>query len=71
MQVLGTKQQKKQEFLDSIYIISHSTKTVQMYTSGIHHFQKFLDSKYGIDEEELVTRIKSDVLDVYSVFQSF
>jgi len=34
------------DYLDSIFVISHSTSSVRVYRSGINHFAKFVQIKY-------------------------
>ncbi len=61
----------EKEFLDSVYLISHSKKTVQTYHSGINHFRKFVSLKYPCNEFELFSKIKSDEIPVYHVIRDF
>lgn len=34
------------DYLDSVYVISHSQSSVDSYRLGINHFKKFLQTKY-------------------------
>jgi integrase len=65
MQVVTTVQHKEQQFYDSIYVISHSQKSVSTYKTGINHLKKFLELEYGFDEIRLVEKIKNEEIDVY------
>ncbi len=68
-----TPDQTLQEYLDSIYLQSHSTASVNAYKTAIvgvpNGFRHFLKEQYNCDELELVFRIKNEELDVYKVFQ--
>lgn len=58
-------------FLDSMFVISHSKKTVSTYKTSINHLRRFLDSKYHINELELLEKITSKELDIYMVIRDF
>ena len=65
-----------EEFLSSVYILSHSNSTVSTYRLSIVNknktgFRDFLDQKYDIDEFGLVERIKNQELDVYRILKEF
>ncbi len=71
--MLATQFQNESEkqFLDSVYLISHSYKTKQTYQTAINHFRKFVKSEYHSAESEIISKIKSQELDLYKVLQSF
>jgi len=60
-----------QDFLDSIYVISHSNASVRVYRSGINHFAKFVQTKHGKSLEQVISEIKNDSMDRYNVFKDF
>jgi len=60
-----------QNFLDSVYVRSHSDETVKTYGHCIKKFKQFLTSKYEIDLNQLVSKIKEEKLDVYKIFSEF
>jgi integrase len=65
-----------QDYLDSIYVISHSYSTIGTYRLSIVNknkvgFRDFIEQKYGIDEIKLVEKIKKDELDPYVVLKEF
>lgn len=64
-------QQLEQQFLDSMFTISHSTKTKKTYQTALNHFKQFAQSEYDLDETELVLQIKSEKLDLYEVIRNF
>ena len=69
-------QEKLEEFLSSIYIMSHSYSSVSSYRLGITNnnntgFHEFLFQNYGLDELELVDKIKQNEIDVYDVLTKF
>ena len=70
MLVQDTKQ-LEQAYYDSVYVISHSSRTVQTYRSGINHLRNFLEQTYDLDELELKLKIENNELDVYKVFSQF
>ena len=69
--MLSTQTAEQNRFLDSMYLVSHSAKTIQTYKTALNHFRAFTISEYNCTELELVEQIKSDKLDVYSVVQNF
>jgi len=71
MLVTPTTKQTQKQFLDSMYIISHSDKTIQTYKTALNHFKKFLESQYNCDELKIVEQIKSEEIDVYNVITDF
>ncbi len=65
MQVLESKTNKEQQFYDSVFVISHSTKSVSTYKTGINHLKTFLQNEYGFDEIRLADKIKQNEVDVF------
>jgi integrase len=68
--------EKLEEFLSSIYIVSHSYSSVSSYRLAITNknnggFHEFLSEKYQIDELELVEKIKQKEFDVYEILSKF
>lgn len=65
-----------QEYLDSIYVISHSYSTIATYRLSIINknkvgFRDFIIQKYGVDEIQLVDKIKKEELDAYKILKEF
>lgn len=60
-----------QDYLDSIFVISHSKSSVHVYRSGIDHFAKFVQIKYDKTLEQVISAMKDDSLDRYKVFKDF
>ncbi len=60
-----------QNFLDSIYVLSHSKSSIDVYRSGINHFIKFVQEKYQKSLEEIISAIKEDQTDRYEIFKDF
>jgi len=65
-----------EDYLSSIYIMSHSHRTMTSYRLSIVNknqvgFRNFLQQRYGIDEMQLVERIKNQELDIYKVLSEF
>lgn len=71
MLVQQTTEQIQKQFLDSMFIISHSKKTIATYQTALNHFKKFTLTNYNCDELHLVEQIKSDEIDLYSVIRNF
>ena len=71
MTVQQTSHQVQEEFLDSMFLISHSEKTKITYQTGLNHFKKFTLAKYDLDEDQVVAKIKSEELDLYHVIRDF
>ena len=69
MQILESQTNKEQQFYDSVFVISHSTKTVSTYKTGINHLKTFLQSKYGFDEIQLADKIKQNEIDVFELLR--
>lgn len=62
-------QKSPESFYESVFIMSHSKKTVSTYKTAINHFKKFLSSNYSITETELITNIRNEELDVYDIIR--
>jgi hypothetical protein len=60
-----------ENFLDSVFVISHSTSSVRVYRSGINHFAKFTQIKYEKSLEQVISSMKDDSMDRYNVFKDF
>jgi len=71
MQVILTKEHTEQKFYDSIYVVTHSHKTIATYKTAINHLRKFLETEYGFDETKLAEKIKQNQLDTYEFLRSF
>jgi integrase len=71
MTVQQTSQQVKEEFLDSMFLISHSEKTKITYQTGLNHFKKFTQAQYNLEDDQVVAKIKSEELDLYQVIRNF
>lgn len=70
------QQQTMQDYLDSVYVLSHSYSTVQSYKLAIINqnnvgFRDFLQQKYNIDEFEFVKQVKQEKFDVYAILRDF
>jgi len=64
------------DYLSSIFIISHSYSTVSTYRMAITNkhktgFREFLAQRYSIDEFELIEKIKENSLDIYKILNEF
>lgn len=70
-----TPEQALEDYLDSIYIQSHSQYSVASYRTAIdgqkNGFRKFLQEKYNCDEIQLAHRIENKELDVYAVLNDY
>ena len=69
MQVL--KPSELEEFLDSVYILSHSECTVLSYRNAVRKFQRFLNDKYGIGDSTAIQQIKEQRLDYINILKDF
>ena len=58
-------------FLESVYIISHSIKTVKTYRTSLSHLQKFIDATYDQSEPEVILEIKNGTTDLYQFLRDF
>ena len=59
------------DYLDTIYIISHSQGSVDSYRFAINRFKKFVQDKYEKSLEQIISEIKDNSMDRYQVFQDF
>jgi len=62
---------KIQDYLDSVYVRSHSDESVKAYKNALKKFSKFTLSKYQLTIEEVVTKISSKEIDVYPILSDF
>lgn len=58
-------------FLDSVYVISHSRKSVSTYRTSLNHLQKFTEIRYEISISNAILRLKSEEIDVYDYLSEF
>ena len=70
-----TPEQALEDYLDSIYILSHSEASVKSYRTGIvgekNGFRIFLKEKHNCNEIQLSHRIENKELDVYKVLNEY
>lgn len=70
-----TPEQALQDYLDSIYIQSHSEASVKSYRTGIvgekNGFRIFLKEKHNCNEIQLSHRIENKELDVYKILNEY
>jgi integrase len=70
-----TPDQALQDYLDTIYIQSHSQASVICYRTGIigskNGFRIFLKEKYNCDEIQIKNRIENEELDVYKILNEY
>src|SRR3972149_5566562 len=70
-----TPEQALEDYLDSIYIQSHSKASVASYRTALdgtkNGFRIFLKNKYNCNEIQLVTRIQNQELDVYKILNEY
>jgi len=64
------------DYLGSIFILSHSHSTVSTYRLALTNknktgFREFLSLKYSIDEFELVEKVQKNSFDVYKILNEF
>jgi len=59
------------DYLDTIYIISHSQGSVDSYRYSINRFNKFVQDKYEKSLEQIISEIKDNSIDKYQIFQDF
>ncbi len=68
-------EQMLNDYLDSIYIQSHSVSSVKSYRTAIvgskNGFRIFLQEKYNCDEVQLAFRIENKELDIYQVLSEY
>jgi integrase len=65
-----------EDFLSSVFVLSHSRSTVSTYRLSIVNreksgFRDFLNQKYKIDEYFLFEKIKNEEMDVYKILNEF
>ena len=60
-----------ENYLDSVFVLSHSKSTVKTYRSSIVLFREFLGTKHAIDEVKAIQNLKHQELDVYSLLRDF
>jgi len=60
-----------ESFLDSVYVISHSIKTVKTYKTALNHLEKFIATQYDQDESKLFYGIKNETIDLYQFLREF
>ena len=60
-----------QDYLDSVYVISHSKSSVDVYKSGINHFSKFVQIKYDQSLEQIISSIEKNSMDRYTILKDF
>ena len=70
-----SQDQALQDYLDSIYIISHSKSSVKAYRGAIagsnNGFRVFLKEKYNCNEIQFAHRIKNKEIDVYKALGEY
>ena len=66
-----TSPQIEKQFLDSMYLISHSKKTVITYQTALNHFRKFATLEYNLNDSGIIFKIQSQELDLYQVIRNF
>lgn len=59
------------EYLDSMYVISHSHNTIKSYKTRIHLFREFLKENYDMDEYDLLDYYKEEKIDILKIFKEF
>lgn len=69
-------QQSMQDYLDSVFVLSHSYSTVKSYKLAIvnqnnYGFRDFLQQRYQIDEFEFVKQVQQEKFDVYAILRDF
>ncbi len=60
-----------QNYLDSLYVISHSGSTVHIYRSAINHFKKFVQIRYSKSLDKIISELKNNKLDQYEILKEF
>ena len=60
-----------QNYLDSLYVISHSGSTVHIYRSAINHFKKFIQIRYSKSLDKIISELKDNKLDQYEILKEF
>ncbi|HET7391025.1 MAG TPA: tyrosine-type recombinase/integrase, partial [Nitrososphaeraceae archaeon] len=49
----------------------NSSKTVLLYHTGLTYFEKYLQQRYQLDIEAVVTKLRKSELDVYTIIEDF
>lgn len=74
-QIQKSPDEALEDYLDTIYLQSHSIASVKSYksavTGGQKGFRAFLKQKHNCDEIQLVFRAKNDELDIYQVLRDY
>lgn len=70
------KQDQLDEYLSSVYILSHSHQTVRTYRNAITNqnksgFRDFLDERHNMDEHKFVSRVTSNQMDLYKTLREY
>ncbi len=60
-----------QNYLDSLYVISHSGSTVHIYRSAINHSKKFVQNRYSKSLDKVISELKDNKLDQYEILKEF
>jgi len=60
-----------EDYLDSVYVLSHSKATVSAYRTAVTIFRTFLKVKYNCDENKIVSNVIEQNFDVYSLLREF
>lgn len=63
--------EKIQDYLDSVYVRSHSDESVKSYKNALKKFSEFTISKYQLGLEEIVSKISTKERDVFSILRDF
>ena len=73
---LKVSDQSFEDYLASVFTMSHSSSTVSSYRLAITNknktgFREFLAQKYSLDEFELVEKVSNSSLDIYKILNEF
>ncbi|MCE9616743.1 MAG: site-specific integrase [Nitrosarchaeum sp.] len=60
-----------QNFLDSVYVLSHSKNSTDVYRTGIKHFTKFVQEQYQKSLKDIISAIKEEQMDKYQILKDF
>ena len=70
-----TADQTLNDYLDTVYLQSHSVSSVKTYRTAIvgtkSGFRLFLQEKYNCDEVQLAYRVENEELDIYKVLSEY
>jgi len=74
--VVKDSDQPLEDYLATIFIMSHSHSTISSYRLAITNknktgFREFLSQKYSINEFELKEKVDKEEIDIYKVFSEF